>query len=302
MKVGVVDSTGVIVARESVAVDPRASFRVTMDSIVTCLEGTLRATGRQLAGIGVGTPGFTDKDSGVLVEGCRNIPNLQGNSIKSHLEGVFRVPTVVDNDATSAAAGELLFGVGRKYRDFVLITLGTGVGGGLVLDGRVYRGARGFAGEIGHTCVDPNGLWCNCGSRGCLEQYASATAIIRLYREKSMKRGGTPPETMTARQVFDAAAAGDTCAADAIEGAAEKIAQSFGTLLNTLNLEACVIGGGVSQAGEAIVAPVRRHLPDYAWPLLAGADIVLAELGNDAGILGAAAGVLDRLGPVAGER
>jgi glucokinase len=295
VKMGIVDERGEIVGREVVAIDPAAGFSQVMSSLVVALRGCVRRSGVTLSAIGAGTPGFSDKETGVLVEGCRNIPNLQGNSIGGYLSREFGVPAVVDNDATSAAAGELIFGVGRRFRSFVLITLGTGIGGGIVLDGRVYRGVRGFAGEIGHMCLDPNGLWCNCGSRGCFEQYASAPAIARLYLEKLRKRGREVADTVTARDVFDAAARGESVAADVIDAAGRRIAQAFGTLLNILNVEACVIGGGVSQAGEAIVAPVSRHLADYCWPLVrAGVQIVLAELRNDAGVLGAAAGALER--------
>jgi glucokinase len=296
VKMGVVDQSGTIVAKDTVPIDPSMSFAAIMSSLVTALRRCVARSGVTLSGIGVGTPGFSDRETGVLLEGCRNIPHLQGNSIGAYLGGEFGVPSVVDNDATSAAAGELLFGVGRRLQSFVLITVGTGVGGGLVLDGKVYRGARGFAGEIGHMCLDPNGLWCNCGSRGCFEQYASATAIARQYSEKKQKRGLPVEEGLSARGVFEAAARGDPLAADTIDAVARRIAQAFGTLLNVLNVEACVIGGGVSQAGEAITAPVERHLADYAWPLVrSGVRVAIAELRNDAGILGAAAGALERV-------
>lgn len=294
VKMGIVDGRGTIVERESVAVDPSMPFPAIMASLMTALRGCVSRAKVTLSAIGVGTPGFSDKETGVLLEGCRNIPNLQGNSIGGYLSRELGIPAVVDNDATSAAAGELLFGVGRRFRSFLLITIGTGIGGGLVLEGKVYRGARGFAGEIGHMCLDPNGLWCNCGSRGCFEQYASATATVRLYREKAQKRGQVVPDGFSARDVFEAAARGEPLAADTIDAVARRIAQAFGTLLNVLNVEACVIGGGVSQAGGAIVVPVERHLADYAWPLVrSGVSVAIAELRNDAGVLGAAAGALE---------
>jgi glucokinase len=296
VKLGVVNETGLIGQKDSVAIEASDSFEHVMSAIVAALRASVKKAGVRLSAVGAGAPGFTDKVTGVLVEGCRNIPNLEGNSIGQYLGRALGVPAVVDNDATSAAAGELLFGVGRRFRSFVLMTLGTGIGGGIVLDRRVYRGLRGFAGEIGHMSLDPNGLWCNCGTRGCLEQYASAPAIARLYREKKLKRGGTIPESLTARDVFEAASGGDELAMDTIDAAARAIAQAFGLLLNILDVEACVIGGGVSAAGEAIVAPVARHLADYAWPLVrSGVQVVPAELRNDAGILGAAAGALDSI-------
>jgi glucokinase len=206
------------------------------------------------------------------------------------------VPAFAENDATAAAAGELSFGAGRRFRSFLLITIGTAIGGGLVLGGTVYRGSRGFAGEIGHVCMDPDGLWCNCGSRGCFEQYASAPAIARLFEEKLRKRSIAIDTEMSAKLVVERALAGDALALDTLDETARWIAQAFGTLLNVLDLEACMIGGGVSDAGETLLSPVRRHLPDFCWPQV-GKDvkIVAAELRNDAGILGAAAQAMERL-------
>ena len=255
-----------------------------------------RSAADRCVAIGIGTPGFIDKDTGTLLGGCENIPSLQGRSVQQYLEGEFGIPSFADNDATCAAAGELAFGAGRNFRNFIFVTLGTGIGGGFVLDGKVFRGARGFAGEIGHLCIDPNGLWCNCGSRGCFEQYASGPALVRIYAEKRHKRGMGAGEELSARDVVDRARAGDRLAIDTLEDAGRWIAQAFGTLLNLLNLEACIVGGGISHAGEILLEPVRRHLPDYTWALVGkGVEIVLAELRNDAGILGAAAQALERL-------
>ncbi len=188
------------------------------------------------------------------------------------------------------------FGAGRDFSSFVLITVGTAIGGGLVLDGKVYRGWRGFAGEIGHLCVNHDGLWCNCGSRGCLEQYASGTAMLRVYAEKLRKRGQDPDGSLTARDVVDRAKAGDPCARDTVEEAGMWIAQAFGSLLNVLDVEACIVGGGVSEAGEILLEPIRRHLPDQCWPQIGtGVVVRAAELRNDAGILGAAAQAYERL-------
>jgi glucokinase len=270
---------------------------------VAPVERTLRAliekegSGERLVTIGIGTPGFIDKTEGVLIGGCENIPSLQQRSVQEYLGSAFRVPAFAENDATSAAAGELAFGAGRSFSSFVLITVGTAIGGGLVLDGTVYRGWRGFAGEIGHICVNRDGLWCSCGSRGCLEQYASGTAIVRVYTEKLRKRGQDPHSSLTTRDVVDRAKTGDPCARDTLEEAGMWIAQAFGSLLNVLDLEACILGGGVSEAGEMLLEPIRRHLPDHCWPQVGrGVSVRAAELRNDAGILGAAAQAYERLG------
>lgn len=297
-KIGLVERSGRIRARTQVAMDARESFEGIVRPVAETLRGLIakEAPGDRLVTIGIGTPGFIDKTEGVLIGGCENIPALQKRSVQQYLGRTFDVPAFAENDATSAAAGELAFGAGRSLSSFVLITVGTAIGGGLVLDGKVYRGWRGFAGEIGHLCVNRDGLWCNCGSRGCLEQYASGTAILRVYTEKLRKRGENPVSSLTTRAVVDRASAGDTCARDTLEEAGMWIAQAFGSLLNVLDLEACIVGGGVSEAGEVLLEPIRRHLPDHCWPQIGnGVSVRIAELRNDAGILGAAAQAFERL-------
>ena len=225
------------------------------------------------------------------------------------------LPVFADNDANCAAAGELKFGVGVGYDSFVMITLGAGVGGALVLEGRVFRGSRGLAGEIGHLCLDAQGPFCSCGSRGCFEQYASSWAIERSYREKIAKRGQAPsPEvrpagasadpagekpwgqSISAETVFRRAAAGDPSAGEVVQETARHIARVFGNLINIFNPEACIIGGGISAAGKALLQPVEENMPDFAWPLpLQGIKIHIAALQNEAGVLGAAAQCLERL-------
>jgi glucokinase len=297
-KVGLVDREGILQARESIAIDPRSSFESMLAPVAACL-GRLSAgiAGGRIAAVGVCSPGFIDCASGVVMGNCGNLPGLQGRSLTDYFHRATGVPAYADNDATVAAAGELLFGAGRSFRNFVMVTMGTGIGGGLVLDGRVCRGARGFAAEIGHQCVDPGGAWCICGSRGCLEQYASGSAIVRLHSEKLRKR--SPARSfgqLTPKQIAEAAASGDPLALETIEEAAGFLARAFGSILNLLDLEACIVGGGISQAGETMLGPLRRRLADHCWPRVArGVRVIAAELLNDAGVLGAAAQAWERL-------
>jgi glucokinase len=297
-KVGLVDPAGRIVAKDSVALDSKETFEGIVRTVARCLEGLLSRipAGDRLVTIGIGTPGFIDKREGLVIGGCENIPSLRQRSVQLSMSQAFSVPAFAENDATAAAAGELAFGAGRRYGNFVLITVGTAIGGGLVLGGRVYRGSRGFAAEIGHLCVSPGGLWCSCGSRGCFEQYASGTAIARIYSEKLRKRGMPGADALTPKIVVERAHAGDRLAADTLEEAGGWMAQAFGSILNILDLEACIVGGGVSQAGDVLLEPIRRRLADHCWPQIAnGVTVVAAELRNDAGILGAAAQALERL-------
>jgi glucokinase len=297
-KVGLVNRAGRIASKEAILMSSHETFEGIVEPVAGCLRELIRKRGTEdrLVTIGIGTPGFIDKKEGLLIGGCENIPSLQRRSVQQYLAKSFAVPAFAENDATAAAAGELAFGSGRKLSNFGLITIGTAIGGGLVLEGKVYRGSRGFAAEIGHLCVNPGGLWCNCGSRGCFEQYASGTAIARIYGEKLRKRGGAEAQKATSLDVVDKARAGDRLAVDVLEEAGRWIAQAFGSLLNILDLEACIVGGGVSQAGEMLLEPIRRHLPDHCWPQICqGVQVMAAELRNDAGILGAAAQAFERL-------
>ena len=296
-KIGLIARDGSVLARETVSIDARADFDTVLGRVARRLGALVseRPRSDRLVVAGIGTPGFIDKRGGIVVGGSDNIPCLQNRSPQSFLERALGVPAFSENDATAAAAGELAFGAGRKFANFLLITLGTAIGGGLVLGGKVYRGSRGFAGELGHVCVVSDGLLCNCGSRGCFEQYASGTAIVRTYVEKMRKRGCNSPAA-TAKTVADNARSGDLQARETIEEAGRYIAQALGTILNVLDLEACLLGGGVAEAGDILLEPVQQRLPDYCWPQIAkGVQVLPAELGNDAGIRGAAAQALERL-------
>ena len=300
-KIGLVDRSGVVLQRAEVAMDPREAYEGLLRPVADHLRTMVGRQAGRLLTVGIGTPGFIDKRRGLIIGGCVNLPALQGRSVQEYLGPALGVPAFSENDATSAAAGELAFGAGRRFSHFALITIGTAIGGGLVLDGKVYRGSRGLAGELGHLCMVPEGLWCNCGSRGCFEQYASATAISRLYAEKARKRQDpsdtTPQPLIGTREIVERARGGEAIARDTLEEAGQWIAQAFGTLMNALDLQACLVGGGFSQAGEAILEPIRRHLPDHCWPQVGqGVQVLAAELANDAGILGAAAQAMERLG------
>jgi glucokinase len=297
-KIGLVARDGRVLVREAVAINSRASFESVLGSVAARLKTLVaeRAASDRLLVIGIDMPGFINKQEGIVVGGAENIPCFKGRSPQDYLGRALGVPAFSENDGTAAAAGELLFGAGRQFANFVLVTLGTAIGGGLVLGGKVYRGSRGFAGEIGHICVVSDGALCNCGSRGCFEQYASGTAISRFYVDRMRKRGYEVPDA-TPRVIAERARHGEQLALETIEESGRFIAQALGSILNTLDLEACIVGGGVAEAGDILLAPVRRRLADYCWAEIAqGVQVLPAALGNDAGIRGAAAQALERLG------
>jgi glucokinase len=294
-KIGIVDRGGAILARERVPIDAGAGFEDIARPIAAALASLLPpAMGGPPAGIGIGAPGFIDPNTGTVVGGSENIPAMQSRSLAAYLASTLSAPAWADNDVTNAAAAELAFGAGRGFGGFILVAIGTGIGGGLVRGGTVWRGVRGFAGEIGHVSIDPEGPLCPCGSRGCLEQYASGPAIVRAWK------AGAGPRAGEAESPFDVARlaqAGDPAALAAFEKAGRALGQALGGVVNLLDIEACLVGGGVADAGEVLLEPVRRSLLRFAYPLLAkDFRVIPAQLGNDAGLLGAAALAWERLG------
>ena len=288
-KIAMIGTDVSIVGRSEVPVLECRNVDDLIRRIVDSAETLISEAAEEPRACGVGVPGFVDADSGVVVEGARNIEMVVGHSLSAPLEEAFGLPVRVDNDGTCAAAGELAFGWGDTYDHFVVITLGTGIGSGIVIGGQLYRGADGFAGEVGHISVDPNGIDCNCGSRGCLEQYASAPSLVRTYNLRAAKRGVARIASRDARELFERAARGDPLARAAIDDAAERLAQVIGGLVNTLNLQAVVLAGGMSRAGSAIVNPVTERLRDFTWPTLyAAVELRVSKLTADAGLFGAA--------------
>ena len=305
-KVGIVDETGKLLGTERLEISAVQSYDDIFGMVAHGIRRHCRELRVEVTAIGIGSPGFIDRNEGRVLQGSENLPAFKNRSLINYLKEDFMLPVFADNDANCAAAGELQFGIGAGYDSFVMITLGAGVGGALVLEGRVFRGTRGLAGEIGHLCLDAEGPFCSCGSRGCFEQYASASAIEHSYREKITKRRGAPSQgdspdlvelrSISAETVFQRAQAGDPWAGEVVRETARHIARVFGNLINIFNTEACIIGGGISAAGKELLQPVRDYIADFAWPLpLEGVKIHIAALQNEAGVLGAAAQCLERL-------
>lgn len=247
-----------------------------------------------VAGIGIGVPGPVDRN-GRLVGRAVNL-GWESFDIPKALGAYIKVPVKAANDANVAAFGEMWQGGGKGYENMVAVTLGTGVGGGIIVDGRLLAGATGAGGEIGHLHLqDDETESCNCGNKGCLEQYASATGIVRLAKRRlaeddkaSVLREGE----ISAKSVFDAVKAGDAVAVEIAERFGDYLGKGLAIVSAVVNPEVFVIGGGVSKAGEILLTFVVPNFQKYAFPQCRGAKFVLAELGNDAGIYGAAALVL----------
>ena len=292
MKGAVISDDGSIVVKDEIATQAEKGPRdvlLRMESFVRDLARRAALAASALQGVGIGIPGFIDDQTGVAVEvvnmGWRNV------TVRPVLAERLAIPVFMDNDANVAALGEAWVGAGRGRASALCVTLGTGVGGGIVLDGRVLRGANTMAGEIGHIVMEPDGAPCNCGNRGCLETISSATGVVRLARQAIADgvRSSLGRADFTAADVFAAAARGDEAAKRAVEHAIETLGRGLASGANILNPEVIVVGGGMSKAGDALFVPLRAAFSRYVLPRVAEVVVVLpATLGNDAGVVGAA--------------
>ncbi len=250
------------------------------------------AAGESLQAVSVVVPGTVDVDEGVVVK-APNVPCLDGFRLTAALISELKRPAILENDANAAAVGEMWQGAGRGRKTIVCVTLGTGLGGGIVLDGRLWRGVDGSAAEIGHMCVDPfGGVACTCGSRGCLEVYASATAIVRMTREARPRYPDSmlhTSENLTSEKIYRAGMQGDELALEVFRRMGVYLGIGLANIINILNPEMIVIGGGVVNAWELFEKHMNHQIAERAFPLPAArVKIVPGECGDDAGLMGAA--------------
>ncbi|MGT2828424.1 ROK family glucokinase [Streptococcus hillyeri] len=248
-------------------------------------------------GIGMGSPGAVDREK-KTVTGAFNLNWANTQEVGSVIEREIGIPFAIDNDANVAALGERWVGAGENNPDVVFMTLGTGVGGGIIADGNLIHGVAGAGGEIGHMIVEPDhGFACTCGSNGCLETVASATGVVRVARllaesyegVSSIKAAIDNGETVTSKDIFTAAAAGDSFADSVVEKVGFYLGLAAANLGSILNPDSIVVGGGVSAAGEFLRSRIEKYFNRYAFPQVRKTTkIKIAELGNDAGLIGAA--------------
>ena len=292
---GVVDETGAILAtarRVSPATDTEAIER-NIEDLVDELRGSF-----DISAVGIGAAGFVDSTRSTVLFA----PNLawRDEPLRADLEKRIGLPVVVENDANAAAWGEFTYGAGEDVSDSLLVTLGTGVGGGIVLNGELHRGAFGVAAEIGHMRVVPDGRLCGCGNRGCWEQYASGTALVRDTRDQARQGSliarslvdlaGGDVEGITGPLITEAAREGDPFAQEQLASLGRWVGEGIASLTAVLDPAVVVLGGGVSEAGDLLLEPVRNHfranLTGRSYrPAL---EVRAARLGNKAGMIGAA--------------
>ncbi len=257
-----------------------------------------------VVGVGIGSPGPLDLDAGVVI-GMPNIPGFEKIPLRDRLAERLGVGVVLENDANAAALGEYLVGSGKGARLMVLLTLGTGIGSGIVIDGRLLHGAHGIGAELGHTIVDPDGEQCGCGQRGCLERYASATYLAQYARrlvedegrQSCLEQVISKKGDIDAVDVNDARRAGDELAEAVWDRAVRFLAIGCVNVCRILDPDRIVLGGGMAKAGEDLMGPLRRHFRKQHWQLSEPKTaLALAELGNDAGVIGAAGAAWERFG------
>lgn len=247
--------------------------------------------GYSLNGLGLGFPGIVTKEGSVHIS--PNLPPLNGFALAERLASQLQLPVRVVNDANAIALGEGRWGAGQEFSSFVMVTLGTGVGGGLIINRQIWSGADGAAGELGHIVVEPTGRLCGCGAHGCLEQYASGPALVKTYLEllNSFNSESKPHSIMprTAEEVAVAALNGNPAAMGAFESGGRYLGQVLAGIANLLNLEGAVIGGGVSSNLDLILPSLHDEINKRAFAVTAcRMKVVPAVLGDRAGILGAA--------------
>ena len=290
VKMGLVDREGIIRARHEADV---CFDNYQTPILTTVIREALQFAERERTSIefiGVSATGQIDDRTGVVIGTNGSIPNYEGSNIGRGLEEAFSLPVFVINDANAAALGECFAGRAKGMQHVLMITLGTGVGGGIVLGGKVFTGARGIAGELGHFPLYLGGAPCTCRSIGCFENYASTAALVR------MARAAAGEEVLNGRSIFERAQAGDRIMRTVLDRWIHDIAAGIVGLVHIFNPQMVLIGGGVSAQEALLIKPLRERVLNACMPRFAeGLQIEAATLGNDAGIIGAAKYAMDRM-------
>lgn len=295
--VGLVNEEGRIIAKTETPTLASRPYQELVKDMAACARKVMEEaniTEDELHSIGVGIPGVADKDGMVIFctnLGWRNVP------LRAELQQYINKPVFMDNDATVAGWAEYQAGVSRNTRSSVFMTLGTGLGGGIVMDGKIWAGAHGAGSELGHLVIEVDGVPCTCGKRGCAERYCSATAIIRMAREACadapncliMRKVEGDMDKINAKVVFDAAKEGDSVALQVFNRFVKYLTIAINNVISFIDPDMIILGGGVSRAGDFLLDAVKAALPEYLfYPTLKQPELRIASLGNDAGIIGAA--------------
>jgi len=307
-KVGVVDSQGGILHRLTFPTEEHRGGEQLLDKMARAMEECLAsgvAAREGFVGVGIGSPGLIDPEQGAVLDCPGKIPGWTGTQVTEKLAEAVGLPCWMDNDVKVIGLGEGWLGAGKDASHFLVFALGTGIGGAVIIDGRLYQGAHHNAGVFGHIIVESAGYECICGNRGCVEAYASSRSvaaravdhILRGVRTSIKDLVGGDLNRVDARVVAEAAEAGDRVARDVLREAAHYLATAVISAVHILDPELIVVGGGVARARRYFIDEVRELVRKYAWlPPGVTVDVVSARLGDDAGILGGAKLAFDRAG------
>ena len=298
IKAGITDEKGNIVLKTSIRTDSQGDAQKIADQMVwLCRDLVEKAelSMDDVEAVGVGVPGTVDKQKGIVVY-CNNL-NMDGAPIGAMMQQNLQKPVYLANDASCAALGEFVCGSGREHNSIILVTLGTGVGGGIILDGKIWEGLEGAGAEIGHMVVHVGGAPCTCGRKGCFEAYSSATALVHQTKEAMdnnpnslLHSVASKAGKVTAKTAFDAMRKGDAVAKAVVENYLHYLSEGVANLINIFAPEAIILGGGVCNEGDALLVPLKEQViaKCYGGDLIHHAEISIASLGNDAGLIGAA--------------
>ncbi|MEW6619426.1 MAG: ROK family protein [bacterium] len=307
IRAAVVDQTGKIIEKKDTATKVSEGHEVVIQQMKELIQDVIKEVSfQQIVGIGIGSPGPLDTKTGVIID----TPNLgwKNVALKETIEEEFHLPTYVDNDGNLAALGEKWLGAGKEVENLVCLTLGTGIGGGIIINGEIFHGSNDAAGEVGHIIVEPNGLRCGCGNYGCMEAYASGQGITKRTTY-AIKQGTTTIiselvqnqlERITPLVVYQAAIKGDEVANYILKETGRYLGIGIVSIVNVLNPQLVVIGGKVAQIGDLLLQYVKEEVTKrtYLEPCKR-ISIVLAQRGDDAGLIGAAKMVLQKEGFIA---
>jgi len=307
VSVGVVDDTGKVITKHALSLGKPKTRKEVLDSIYGATEETLKRAGmrpERVRAIGIATPGTLDIARGVVVS-ATNLPEWEDVPLRDLIQKRFGVRTVLENDANAAAWGEYWAGVGKEVSSMVMLTLGTGIGGGIVMGGKVWHGYKDAAAELGHVTIDFRGRQCACGQLGCLEAYASGESTVRRFLE-AVKSGSASnlervvrehPEQVSSRLIYEEALKGDALSRKIMEETGFYLGVGIVSILHFLNPEMVVLTGGLTGAGPMLMEPLLRVVGERAFSRSReDVKIVFARLGVDAGFIGAAGCALTALG------
>lgn len=294
LKVAIVDDNNNIVDKHIELVS-KTNVEETKRQIIRVIEFSLRENEDILA-IGLGLPGIIDLSTGIMLQ-SPNLTHFENVDIRKDIYSLFKIPVFVDNDVNASALAEFKMHpeiISKGLKNIILLAVGTGLGGGIILNGKIWRGTSGFAGELGHICIDINGEICNCGGKGCLETYASSTGIIKrakkhLWRFPNSSLSRIPIDKISTEDIFEAAKNNDSAGVYLIQTFVEALAAGIGSLINIFNPQAVILGGGVLIPNLYLIDKIKEKTKHYAFKKPYQECLILPSyLKNDSGVIGAA--------------